>query len=278
MCITTTSYGVSVDGTTTSTTATSTISTCGTIYGCDVKGEDSSRTISKKTTVSTETPTVTAIRLTWEEWNIDEYTEAQLNDIADAAQARLDKKFGRLASPTTQITTTEATTESFPTLTRAPSIGVPTSSGLSCVSTATYTECGGSGNREACVEKPSCASWVNTAVITMTTPEITPFCDAGYETYSATAHAAIPTQGGPLKFFIPVSDDKGSDWDFVIDDDNVKEAVKSWKVGNDDNDSIESGDGGKDLKIKWEVPDESSKMLVTATLLDDANNARWQLC
>ncbi|RKL39951.1 hypothetical protein BFJ72_g6680 [Fusarium proliferatum] len=258
MCITTTSYGVSVDGTTTSTTATSTISTCGTVYGCDVKGEDSSKTISKTTTVSTETPTVTAIRLTWEEWNIDKYTEAQLNDIADVVQARLDKKFGRFTSSTTQIITTEATTESFPTLTRAPSIGVPTSSGLSCVSTATYTECGGSGNREACVEKPSCASWVNTAAVTMTTPEITPFCDAVYETYSATAHAAIPTQGGPLKFFIPVSDDKGSDWDFVIDDVNVKEAVKGWKVGNDDDDSIESGDGGKDLEIKWKVPDDSS--------------------
>ncbi|KAF5716920.1 hypothetical protein FMUND_6108 [Fusarium mundagurra] len=258
MCITTTSYGVSVDGTTTSTTAQSTISTCGTIYGCDVEGEDSSRTISKTTTVSTETPTITAIRLTWEEWHIDEYTEAQLNDIADAAQARLDKKFGIFTSPTSRVTMTGATTESFPTLTRAPAIGVPTSSGFSCVSTATHTECGGSGNREACVEKPTCASWVNTAALTMTTPEITPFCDAGYETYSATAHAAIPTQGGPLKFFIPVSDDKGSDWDFVIDDDDVKEAVKSWKVGNDDDDSIESGDGGKDLEIKWKVPNDSS--------------------
>ncbi|SCO49166.1 uncharacterized protein FFNC_12466 [Fusarium fujikuroi] len=258
MCITTTSYGVSVDGTVTSTTAQNTISTCGTIYGCDVKGEDSSRTISKTTTVSTEAPTITAIRLTWEEWDIDEYTEAQLNDIADAAQARLDKKFGRFTSPTSEVTTTEASSESFPTLTRAPPIGVPTSSGLSCVSTATHTECAGSGNREACVEKPSCASWVNTAAVTMTTPEITPFCDAGYETYSATAHAAIPTQGSPLKFFIPVSDDKGSDWDFVIADDNVKEAVKSWKVGNDDDDSIESGGGGKDLEIKWKVPDDSS--------------------
>ncbi|KAF5543692.1 factor for adipocyte [Fusarium phyllophilum] len=236
----------------------STIATCGTIYGCDVEGEDSSRTISKTTTVSTETPTISAIRLTWEEWDIGEYTEAQLNDIADAAQARLDKKFGIFTSPTSQVTTTGATTESFPTLTRAPAIGVPTSSGFSCVSTATYTSCGGSGNREACVEKPTCASWVNTAAVTMTTPEITPFCDAGYETYSATAHAAIPTQGGPLKFFIPVSDDKGSDWDFVIDDDDIKEAVKSWKVGNDDDDSIESGDGGKGLEIKWKVPNDSS--------------------
>ncbi|KAF5645823.1 uncharacterized protein FTJAE_2253 [Fusarium tjaetaba] len=202
--------------------------------------------------------TESAEMLTWEEWDIDEYSEAQLNDIADAAQARLDKKFGRFTSPTSRVTTTEATTEAFPTLTRAPSIGVPTSSGLSCASTATYTECAGSGNREACVEKPSCASWVNTAAVTMTTPEITPFCDAGYETYSATAHAAIPTQGGPLKFFIPISDDKGSDWDFVIDDDNVKEAVKSWKIGNDDDDSIESGDGGKGLEIKWKVPEDSS--------------------
>ncbi|RBQ70365.1 hypothetical protein FVER53590_10974 [Fusarium verticillioides] len=258
MCITTTSYGVSVDGTITSTTEKSAISTCGTICGCDVEGEDFSRTISKTTTVSIETPTITAIRLKWEEWNIDEYTEAQLNDIADAAQARLDKKFGRFTSPTSQATTTEATTEAFPTLTRAPSIGVPTSSGLSCASTATYTECVGSGNREACVEQPSCASWVNTAAVTMTTPEITPFCDAGYETYSATSHAAIPTQGSHLKFFIPISDDKGSDWDFVIDDDNVKEAVKGWKVGNDDDDSIESGDGGKGLEIKWKVPDDSS--------------------
>ncbi|KAF5641644.1 hypothetical protein F52700_3284 [Fusarium sp. NRRL 52700] len=258
MCITTTSYGVSVDGTITSTTAQSTISTCGTIYGCDVEEEDSSRTISKTTTVSTETPTITAVRLTWEEWDIDEYSEAQLNEIADGAQARLDKKFGKFTSPTTVLTTTEATTESFPTLTRAPSVGVPTSSGFSCVSTATYTECVGSGNREACVEKPTCASWVNTAAVTMTTPEITPFCDAGYETYSATAHGAIPTQGGSLKFFIPVADDKGSDWDFVIDDDDVKEAVKGWKVGNDDDDSIKSGDGGKDLEIKWKVPDDSS--------------------
>ncbi|KAG5773336.1 hypothetical protein H9Q73_012159 [Fusarium xylarioides] len=88
----------------------------------------------------------------------------------------------------------------------------------------------------------------------MTTPEITPFCDAGYETYSTTAHAAIPTQGGLLKFFIPISDDKGSDWDFVIDDDNVKDAVKGWKVGNDDDNSIESGDGGKDLKSSGKLP------------------------
>ncbi|KAF4948040.1 hypothetical protein FGADI_9931 [Fusarium gaditjirri] len=46
------------DGTVTSTTAQNTISTCGTIYGCDIEEEDFSRTISKTTTVSTETPTV----------------------------------------------------------------------------------------------------------------------------------------------------------------------------------------------------------------------------
>ncbi|KAF4948039.1 hypothetical protein FGADI_9930 [Fusarium gaditjirri] len=92
----------------------------------------------------------------------------------------------------------------------------------------------------------------------MVTPEVTPFCDAGYETYSATAHAAITTQGSPLKFLSPVSDYKGSDWEFVIADDNIKKAIKSWKVGNDDDDSIKSGGGGKDLEIKWKVPDDSS--------------------
>ncbi|KAJ4178597.1 hypothetical protein NW755_013061 [Fusarium falciforme] len=45
----------------------------------------------------------------------------------------------------------------------------------------------------------------------------------------------------------------GSDWDFNIDSDDVKELVESWKVGNDDDDSIESGDGGKDIEIKWKV-------------------------
>ncbi|KAF9768429.1 hypothetical protein IL306_014284 [Fusarium sp. DS 682] len=244
MCITTTSYGVSVDGTITSTTSESIGSKCGTIYGCDVEDDNASKTITRATSASTEMPTITAVRMTWEKWIIRDYTEEELDDIADVAQSRLDEKFGGSAS-----TTPETTTEAFPTLTRAPS-GVPTSSGFSCVSTVTNTQCGRSGNREACVEKPSCASWVNTAAVTMTTPEIMPYCDQGYETYIATAHAAIPTQGGPLKFFIPTADDKGSDWDFIIDSDDVKEAVKSWKVGNDDVDSIESGKGGKGLAIK----------------------------
>ncbi|KAF4336785.1 hypothetical protein FBEOM_9342 [Fusarium beomiforme] len=259
MCVTTTSYGVSVDGTITSTTAESTVSKCGTIYGCDIEDEDTSKTISRTTTASTQTPTITAVKMHWETWHVVDYTEAELDDIADAAQARLDKEFGRSAS-----TTPETTTEAFPTLTNAPS-GVPTSSGFSCISTVTNTQCGGSGGREACVEKPSCASWVNTAAVTMTMPEITPYCSQGWQTYTATAHAAIPTQGGTLKFFIPTADDKGSDWDFIIDNDDVKEAVKSWKVGNDD-DNIESGKGGKGLEIKWKVPDESNGTYVELEL------------
>ncbi|KAF4956251.1 hypothetical protein FSARC_11650 [Fusarium sarcochroum] len=64
------------------------------------------------------------------------------------------------------------------------------------------------------------------------------------------AQTAVPTNGSPLRFYITVANEMGSDWDFTIDSDDVKEAVETWKVGNDDHDSIESGDEGKGLEIK----------------------------
>ncbi|KAM6529247.1 hypothetical protein FALCPG4_007394 [Fusarium falciforme] len=174
MCITSTSYRIFVDGTITSTTATDTVSQCGPFYGCDVEDDDVSKTITSATTATMGFETVTAVMMTWETWDIDEYTDAELHEMAEAAQSRIGEKFGNLTT-----TTSETTTEAMPTLTRSPEI-IPTSSGFFCASTATYTQCGGPGGQKACVENPGCAFWVNTEEITMTIPAETPICSAGY--------------------------------------------------------------------------------------------------
>lgn len=71
----------------------------------------------------------------------------------------------------------------------------------------------------------------------------------------------------------------GSDWDFNIDSDDVNELVESWKVGNDDDDSIESGDGGKDIEIKWKAPKDSDKIQITLRLVDTSNiRVRGHIC
>ncbi|KAF4960462.1 hypothetical protein FGADI_953 [Fusarium gaditjirri] len=63
----------------------------------------------------------------------------------------------------------------------------------------------------------------------MTASYLRPSDNAGYEKYLAIGHPALLAPGGPLKFFIPVADNKGSDWDFVLGRNDVKQAVKSWK-------------------------------------------------
>ncbi|KAF4444531.1 hypothetical protein F53441_11094 [Fusarium austroafricanum] len=221
MCITSTSYGVSVDGTITSTTGTKTVSECGKVYGCDVNDEDASRTITSATTGTTGAATVTAVVITWEKWKMYEYTDAQVSKVANDARSRLDKRFGKRSS-----------------------------------------------GRQACVTKPGCASWVNTEKVTMKTPEATPTCDQGWKTYTAEVHRGIPTNGGPVRFYIPVADKMGSDGNFTISSDGLKEAVDSLTVSNDDKKSIDSDKGGKNLEIKWKVPDKSAGTYIEIQLKD----------
>lgn len=108
--MTSTSYGVSVDATTTVTTTTEVVSTCGTIYGCDV--EDSTQT---ETAIGTTSATAAATSLTGkEEWTVSDDSDEELLAAAAFAQSELDSIFGNAtATPTaTPSSQTETSTTS----------------------------------------------------------------------------------------------------------------------------------------------------------------------
>ncbi|KAF7551883.1 hypothetical protein G7Z17_g4720 [Cylindrodendrum hubeiense] len=127
MCVTSTSYGVSVGNGVTSTTATQVTSSCGTVYGCDV--EDSATSVTDATT-TTNAPEATMVIEDWEQWDTDE-TDAELEKASEQAESRLNADFGveitsdtfsatptpftstltsEVVSTTTEISTTEINT------------------------------------------------------------------------------------------------------------------------------------------------------------------------
>ncbi|KAL6362278.1 hypothetical protein LRP88_03551 [Fusarium phalaenopsidis] len=95
----------------------------------------------------------------------------------------------------------------------------------------------------------------------MTTTE-TPECVQGYQTYTMTAVASAPANADSIRVFIPEADRPGMKWEvslptiqfFGIPID-VRGNIRSWRVGtSDERTTLASGDGGKDMSIKWETP------------------------
>ena len=114
MCLTTTSYGVSVSGTVTTTTATQVIPTCGTVFGCEV--EDSASSTSAAST-TTQTSTRTIRKRNWPTWGSYEMTDEERKEMIADAQSALDEEFG-----TATATTAASTEEPESTMTEEPEI------------------------------------------------------------------------------------------------------------------------------------------------------------
>lgn len=119
MCITSTSYAVSVGDSTTKTTSSDVLTSCGTIYGCDIEDSDATTTLASTTSYTT----TSAAQITWEEWDDDE-TDADFSSAGEIAQSKIDSVFG---TSNATSTTTKATTKTSAT-------GTTTSA-------ATTTEC-----------------------------------------------------------------------------------------------------------------------------------------
>ncbi|KAJ4250238.1 hypothetical protein NW762_012053 [Fusarium torreyae] len=114
MCITSTSYNVKVEATTTSTVTSDVISTCGTIYGCSVQDVSHSVTATDRSTVSDEPPAPTSLH-GMENWPEMQESDEDLEAAAEHAQSELDSIFGT-STTGTQATTTEATPTSTESL------------------------------------------------------------------------------------------------------------------------------------------------------------------
>ncbi|CVK84283.1 uncharacterized protein FPRN_01897 [Fusarium proliferatum] len=106
LCVTSTSYGVSIDATVTTTVASGVVSTCGTVYGCKVRGYSQTITGTDKTTARSGIPTYRSLRAL-ETWDDMELSEEQLEGIANHLQLDLDSMFG---TTTKRVTTTTGDT------------------------------------------------------------------------------------------------------------------------------------------------------------------------
>ncbi|KAJ3545559.1 hypothetical protein NM208_g2454 [Fusarium decemcellulare] len=181
LCVTSTSYSVSVDATMTNTVTSDVTSICGTVYGCKVQDVDHSATATVTSTASTPEGT---LLLGKEQWPDTSESDEDLDAAADHAQSELDKVFGPRTpsrtttfSPSSTSSTVESTTSTseesssssdtvtdMPTLTQdLPEPTISTPEGYSCAETDTHTQCAmGPGGQQACIERTSCASWVTT--------------------------------------------------------------------------------------------------------------------
>lgn len=119
ICLTSTSFGISVGESTTETTTTSTTATCGTIYGCDIQDSDATVTITSATTESTAE--ATGAFAEWEYWGSDG-TDEDYKEAAEIAQSRIDAVFGSMTTtappstataPSTTVTDTPSTTRNW---------------------------------------------------------------------------------------------------------------------------------------------------------------------
>ncbi|KAF4332245.1 oviduct-specific glyco [Fusarium beomiforme] len=103
LCVTSTSYGVSVDATATSTVTSDVSSTCGIVYGCKVQDHSQTVTATEVTTASEEAPAPSLHAM--ETWPDMQETEAELQSIAKRVESELDSLFGtatRMATTTTE--------------------------------------------------------------------------------------------------------------------------------------------------------------------------------
>ncbi|KAH7121867.1 hypothetical protein B0J13DRAFT_159288 [Dactylonectria estremocensis] len=110
MCITSTSYGVSIGESVTSTTATEVISTCGTVFGCNVDDSDATATA---TSVTTGAPSATMIIIEWEQWADTEESEEVLEEASEEARSRIEADQGDTTPSATPSNTATSFTSSF---------------------------------------------------------------------------------------------------------------------------------------------------------------------
>ncbi|KAG9508258.1 hypothetical protein J7337_001822 [Fusarium musae] len=103
LCVTSTSYAVSIDATVTTTFSSGVISTCGTVYGCKVRDHSQTITGTDVTTATSGIPTYRSLRA-METWDDMELSEEQLESIANHVQSDLDSMFGTATKRATTTT------------------------------------------------------------------------------------------------------------------------------------------------------------------------------
>ncbi|RSL95923.1 hypothetical protein CDV31_013702 [Fusarium ambrosium] len=107
LCVTGTSYSVTVDATTTSTVASDVISTCGTVYGCKVEDVDQSATATVTSMASSPEGTTLFGK---EQWPDTLESDEGLDAAAAHAQSELDRVFGIMDPSSTTTSSVESTT------------------------------------------------------------------------------------------------------------------------------------------------------------------------
>ncbi|KAF4467862.1 glycoside hydrolase family 18 [Fusarium albosuccineum] len=143
--VTTTSYGVSISGTATSTTTSRVLETSDVIFGCEVEDDEATETQTGITSTSGEADVFTPVG----EW----VGALPTNDLLTTGP-EAESMFSEIESIISS--TTEPTT-----------IPIETSEGSSCVSTVTISVCQVPG--QPCAPSLSCESWAATTTSTPTT-------------------------------------------------------------------------------------------------------------
>ncbi|KAF5671647.1 hypothetical protein FDENT_10823 [Fusarium denticulatum] len=103
LCVTSTSYAVSIDATVTATVSSGVVSTCGTVYGCKVRSHSQTMTGTDVTTATSGIPTYRSLRAI-ETWDDMELSKEQLESIANHVQSDLDSMFGTATKRATTTT------------------------------------------------------------------------------------------------------------------------------------------------------------------------------
>ncbi|KAJ3548537.1 hypothetical protein NM208_g964 [Fusarium decemcellulare] len=174
--VTTTSYGVSISGTVTSTTTSRVLETSNVILGCDVEDDEATETQTEVTSTSEAPDVFTDVG----EWAGPLPTDDLASTGPEAASmfSEIDAYYSSLdaeeLSTTMSTVLSESTSTDFPTLTGEPTtdpttIPIETSEGSSCVSTITTSVCQIPG--QPCSPSLSCESWTATATTSDTPTE-----------------------------------------------------------------------------------------------------------
>ncbi|KAI1153729.1 hypothetical protein F4825DRAFT_473758 [Nemania diffusa] len=109
--------------------------------------------------------------------------------------------------------------------------------------------------------------------ITIATPTTTPDCVGGFATYTLPAVASAPANAASLKFLIPAADTSDEAWEFDIpsgQDPDPRTNVLSWQVvTSSEGPPTGSGDGGEDMKIEWQSPQDPNGTYVELLFKSD---------
>ncbi|PHH91606.1 hypothetical protein CDD83_11010 [Cordyceps sp. RAO-2017] len=161
ICVTSTSYGVSISASATSTIRTQVLSTCGQIYGCGVEDTATSTAITK--TESSSTPTAKMPSIRWEKWESTQESPKEDEEAAEFAKSKMADAFGGSTAPANASFTTSNTP--FSTSTGSSSSETESKTTESKIGSSTPTT-------ESKVESSSSATTLTTEPVTPATSTV----------------------------------------------------------------------------------------------------------